>query len=373
MSHEAGRTVVIVGAGGNIGSHLVPHIARMAGVERLVLVDPDAYEARNLASQAIGPDDVGRPKVRVQARRARRIAPALAVVPLAERVEDLPLGWLRADLILGCLDSRAARQTLNRAAWRLGIPWIDGGLLADGLLARIDVYRPSPEAACLECAWDEADYAALEQAYPCDPAAAAAPPTAGPSGLGGLVAALQALECLKLLDERPGRTTGQLVLDAAHHRLLCTVHRRNPACRLAEHVPWRIERLSTGPRGTTLHSLLRRVRDDAPGDPVQLWVEGKRFVRELRCPRCGRTLRLLALAGERAGARCGVCGERLVGSGFGSLDRLSSDELPAEQLERPLCELGLRSGEVVNLARAGEVVHLELGLDRPELDAGGCR
>ena len=30
-----GKSVTIVGAGGNIGSHLVPHIARLAGISRV--------------------------------------------------------------------------------------------------------------------------------------------------------------------------------------------------------------------------------------------------------------------------------------------------------------------------------------------------
>ena len=67
------RSVAIVGAGGNIGSHLVPHIARMQDVERIVLVDPDAYDESNLAGQEIDAGDVGRPKVEVQGDRARRI------------------------------------------------------------------------------------------------------------------------------------------------------------------------------------------------------------------------------------------------------------------------------------------------------------
>src|SRR6185295_15243005 len=39
-------TVVVVGAGGNIGSHAVPHLGRMAGVRRVVLIDRDVYEKK---------------------------------------------------------------------------------------------------------------------------------------------------------------------------------------------------------------------------------------------------------------------------------------------------------------------------------------
>ena len=117
---RAGKHLVVLGAGGNIGSHLVPLLARLPGVTRLTLVDCDRYEEKNLQSQAITPSDVGQPKARVQARRARRINPKLEVVPIVDRLENVPLGCLRGDVILACLDSKESRRCANEIAWRLG-------------------------------------------------------------------------------------------------------------------------------------------------------------------------------------------------------------------------------------------------------------
>ena len=47
------RSIVVAGAGGNTGSHLLPHLARMSGMGRLTLVDPEFYEAGNVAVQNI--------------------------------------------------------------------------------------------------------------------------------------------------------------------------------------------------------------------------------------------------------------------------------------------------------------------------------
>ena len=105
-SDASARHLLVIGAGGNIGSHLVPLLARMPGVGRLTLIDRDYYEARNRVSQDIGDQDVGRAKVQVQAKRARRANTALRVVALHTPVELLPLGALRADMIVTCLDSR---------------------------------------------------------------------------------------------------------------------------------------------------------------------------------------------------------------------------------------------------------------------------
>jgi hypothetical protein len=165
---ETGPCTVVVAGCGNIGSHLVPHLARMAAVERLILVDPDSYERKNLGGQAIRRSDVGRAKATTQAETARAIRPGLDVQAVVDRIENLPLGWLEGSVIASCLDSLAARQSVNEAAWRVGSTWVDAAVDADGRLARVIVYAPSPEAPCLECAWGPSDYAALEQRMPCE-------------------------------------------------------------------------------------------------------------------------------------------------------------------------------------------------------------
>ncbi len=116
------KTIVVAGAGGNIGSHLTGSLARMPEVGRVVLIDRDVYEPRNVANQDIVPPDVGKPKVLVQARRLVEIRPNLEVSAIHAPLESLPLGAWRADLIVACLDSRAARQAVNERAWRLGVP-----------------------------------------------------------------------------------------------------------------------------------------------------------------------------------------------------------------------------------------------------------
>ena len=161
--------VLVVGAGGNIGSHAIPHLARMPRVSRVTLIDSGRYESGNLSAQDIEASDIGKPKAEVQAQRLSRINAGLVVTPMSVAVEDVPLGALRADVIVACLDSRGARLVVNQAAWRLGVPWINAGVDGGGLLARVQTFVPAPNAPCLECAWSQADYDAIEQDYPCQP------------------------------------------------------------------------------------------------------------------------------------------------------------------------------------------------------------
>jgi molybdopterin/thiamine biosynthesis adenylyltransferase len=353
-------TVVVVGAGGNIGSHLIPHLARMAEIGRLILVDRDVYEARNRWNQDAPRRAAGLGKAAVQAERARRVHPGLRVDARRADVETMPMGALRADLILSALDSRRARQAVNQAAWRLGVPWIDAGVQGDGLLVRVTRYAPAEDTPCLECGWDQADYAALEQTYPCT-GTAQAPPTAAPSSLGALAAALLAIECHKQLTRSatPLGTGASLVLDASHLRHYVTAARRNPGCRLGRHAPWPIE----PHRGLDrpLDEFLELGRTRLGGEP-SLAVPGQPFIRQMRCAGCGRLRRPWRLAGRLApgGRRCPGCGAALAAAGFDQTEHLTAAQLPARVRARPLASFGLQRGDVVRLATEHAEAHFEL-------------
>jgi molybdopterin/thiamine biosynthesis adenylyltransferase len=154
------ETVAIVGCG-NIGSHLVGHVARIPLVKRVILVDPDIYQAKNLHGQDIDREDLGSSKVERQAARIRAIRPGLAISAFRDRFEQVPLATFRRSLIASCVDSRGARRDINRAACRLGVTWIDGAVGGSDLLARVAAYPPGTARPCIECEWDDDDYAAI--------------------------------------------------------------------------------------------------------------------------------------------------------------------------------------------------------------------
>ncbi len=368
-SSPVGKSVAIIGLGA-IGSEVVAQVARMSEVTRLILVDHGRYDGSNLQSQAIEVGDVGRPKVDVQARRAARRRPGLVIETFAQRIEDVPLGKLRCDVILACLDSRRARQTVNQAAWRLGIPWIDAGVHAgtDGaLLARVNAYLPGPDQPCLECSWGPEDYT-LEQAYPCQGPASDPAPTGAPTGLGALAASMQVIEAGKILAGQIDRAAigRQILVDAAWNRHFVTIYRPNPECRF-DHETWRIAR--NGMRESQALRLAlglgRRARGDT-GPAVLLQVEGETFVRRLTCQRCGRQEELVHLWRRLPARRrmCPHCRGTLVASGIDMTDGLRAANLEPRVLAMPLRQFGLRAGDVVTLTHDGVAEHVEIGGDR---------
>ena len=360
-------TVVIVGAGGNIGSHVVAHIARLAGIRRIVLVDPDYYSEGNLRGQDMRRRDVGRPKVSVQARRIREIAPKIAIEAVMASVENVPLGHLRADVMLSCVDSRAARRAINALAWRLGVRWIDAGVNGPELLARVNAYTPGPEQVCYLCSWDDRAYETLEQAYPClGDATPSAPATNAPSALGALAAALQALECQKLLagELEHVAVAKQVTVCARTHRELVTTFRPNPRCRF-DHDVWQIDRLVRRADECTVAQALELGRRAVGCDAaVAMKVVDQVFARRLTCLGCGTNREFQPYLFGRLGrtARtCERCGGTMRVAGFDVLEWLRAPELPASVRDASLKSLGVRTGDVLSFAEGERTLHFELG------------
>lgn len=129
-------TVVLVGAGGT-GARLGPDIARllMRG-DKLIVVDPDTVEERNLIRQHFVRGDVGRSKAEVVARRSALSAGAGVEVTAqvaALTAENFPAfnttdtSGRSGTLWIGAVDTRACRQLAARLLCGQQGLWIDAG------------------------------------------------------------------------------------------------------------------------------------------------------------------------------------------------------------------------------------------------------
>jgi molybdopterin/thiamine biosynthesis adenylyltransferase len=337
MFPAKGLHVVVVGAGA-IGSFAIYLVARLLGVARITLVDFDRYVEANLRGQNVFRCDLGELKVAVHACRLRTAFPQLMVTAIPLPVGDVPPGLLRADLILSCVDSRLARQTINSLASRLGVPWIDAGVLASEKLARVNVYVPAASSPCLECAWDEQDYAALEAEYPCGPAVVADNSSDSSAELASLAASLLTIESGKMLngDEGHAAIGHQVTVDARTHRMFTTAYNRNPDCR-CRHGRWELVPLR--------RSLRRFSVAEALAVMGCVSVPGHQFVCASVCPQCG--FRLDGLRLDRPQARCPKCGVRMIAPSFDAMLAQLDASLPQEYQGRSLAQIGLCPGDVV--------------------------
>ena len=121
--------IMVVGAGA-LGNEVLKNLA-LIGIGHVRLIDFDVIENSNLSRSVLfRADDAGKRKAEVASIAARELNPDVEVEAVCGNVlTDIGLGSVREmDLVIGCLDNREARLWVNRMCWKVGTPWIDGGI-----------------------------------------------------------------------------------------------------------------------------------------------------------------------------------------------------------------------------------------------------
>lgn len=127
-------SIAVIGCSGT-GSIVVEQLARL-GVGRLVLVDPDTVEEKNLnriLNTGIDDARAGRPKVEVLAAAIARLGLGQDVLPLRANLlePEVIRRVAECDVAFGCMDGVEGRHTLNRLATFYTLPYFDVGVRLD--------------------------------------------------------------------------------------------------------------------------------------------------------------------------------------------------------------------------------------------------
>jgi adenylyltransferase/sulfurtransferase len=197
-----------------------------------MIVDRDTVEEDNLPKSPLFSDsDIGKPKAQVAAEKLRALDPHASVNFVVGDIQwDVGLSnFIYADIVLGAVDSRLARQQINNRAWLTDTPFIDGGIDGQSLTGRIQAFIPQ-RGPCLECSWYPRDYQLLEREYPCTDNAGRGAPTI--STIAAVISSLEVNEALKLLlgmDDHlePGK---ELRWDLMHNSCIETQIPRRLSC-----------------------------------------------------------------------------------------------------------------------------------------------
>lgn len=127
-------SVAVVGCSGT-GSFVVEELARL-GIGRLVLIDSDCIEEKNLNRIL----NSSKEDAYLQAYKVHSLARAIARMGLNQQVKAMPVNLIteeavlavaECDVIFGCTDSVEARHILNRIATFYCMPYIDVGIRLD--------------------------------------------------------------------------------------------------------------------------------------------------------------------------------------------------------------------------------------------------
>lgn len=360
--------VLVIGAGA-IGNEVLKNLA-LLGVGNILIFDRDTIEMSNLSRSILyRPSDNGEPKASTAARAVREINPSVNVGwRNGDITLDLGLGALRRlDVVIGCLDNREARLSINRACWRVGRPWVDAGI--GQLNGQARVFRPG-HGACYECSFSEEDYRQIR--VPCNVLAskyASEGKIPTTPTIASIVAAVQVQEALKLLDpERwDGRTLAgrEFVFNGTVGAASVVNLRVREDC--YAHAPLDeqllIELDEASAARTTAAELLAAARSMlGPGAVLDLNFE---LAVEMRCPKCEQATRLLRPERKlyREDVQCGRCGHECY---LVTTHTLGADarEYREDFLDLPLAALGVPELDILE-ARGpqGSVRYFELSGD----------
>src|SRR5689334_11562067 len=278
--------VLVIGAGA-LGNEILKNLA-LLGFERIVVVDLDKIEESNLSRTILYRNsDVGSYKADVAAKSMAALAPNAKVKSIvANVVQDCGLrmfAW--SDVIIAGLDNREARLWINRCAWKMNRPWIDGAIEGINGIARVFVPGAAP---CYECTLGETDWKLLEQRMSCNlllreantEGKVATTPT-----ISSVIAGIEVQEAVKLLHGMPTLASSGFVFEGLNHTSYKVEYTASPDC-MSHFTFADVQELPQKSSELTLEDLRKRgAKDLGVADVV---VEFSRdIVRELECPQCG--------------------------------------------------------------------------------------
>jgi len=352
--------VMVVGAGA-LGNEVIKNLVLM-GIGHIFIVDFDVIELANLSRSVLFREsETGRIKAEVAAARAKELNPNVHVQYLHGDVTTaIGLGiFRRMDVIIGCLDNREARLALNRFAYWINKPWVDGAIQEFFGLAR--VFVPG-EGACFECSLTEQARRDLAVRYSCPLLArenillGKVPTT---PTIASIIAAIQAQEALKLIHGKPVQAGQVMHFNGMTNEMHTTAYTPVEDCE-SHWTYGEINELPLRADTTTLGELLRIAQRDLGQDAV---IElDQELVISLSCPQCGTHEEVLepipAVGFNRA--HCPACGLLR--------ETELSHTISGEEtfLSRTLASLGVPALHILRAFNASEYRFYELSGDLQE-------
>jgi len=304
--------VLVVGAGA-LGNEVLKNLT-LLGIGTVYLIDFDHIEQSNLTRSVLFRQrDCGELKAAVAAESMRDLNPDIRVIPRAVNVmTDVGLGLFRdMDVVIGCLDNREARLWVNRSCWKVGTPWIDGGI--QEINGVVKVFVP-PDSACYECGMTDNDYHLISRRYSCpllrqEDLQAGKVPTA--PTISSMIGGLQTQEALKLIHGLPVLAGKALVYNGIANTFYQTSFQRREDCLSHESYPSPLE-LPLRAAEHTVADLFAAVRSATPATAPPLRLELDRdLVVSIDCEHCDSSrpvMRVIQKTDARE-AECAECGQ----------------------------------------------------------------
>ncbi len=352
-------TVLVIGAGA-LGNEVIKNLALM-GIGNILIADFDTIEDSNLSRSVLfRASDRGRRKVDAAAEAVKALNPDVKVKAWHGNINfEMGLGVFRhVDVIVGCLDNREARLSINRFSWAINRPWVDGAI--QELMGIVRVFRPG-EGACYECTLTDMDYQIINLRYSCPLLARqdilmGKVPTTPTSA--SIVAAFETQEALKLIHDMEVQPGKALMINGLTNDIYMTEYPVKEYCMSHSRLEPIEELPEATAAGTTVAEILAIARERL-GDAAVLEFDSELVV-SMTCGACGNVepifKRMARLYEDEA--ICPNCGAKRE---MNMTHRITGDE---DFLERTFAEMDVPPLGIIRARNGSERVYFELTGDK---------
>lgn len=354
-------TILVVGAGA-LGNEVLKNLALM-GIGNLLIADFDTIEDSNLSRSVLFREgDRGRRKVDAAAQRVKELNSDVKVKTWHGNINfEMGLGVFRhVDAIIGCLDNREARLSINRFSYAINRPWVDGAI--QELMGIVRVFWPN-RGACYECTLTDLDYQIINLRYSCPLLARqdilqGKVPTTPTSA--SIVAAMQTQEALKLIHDMEVQPGKAILINGLTNDIYTTEYPVKEMC-MSHSILEPIVPLSQATAvATTLADLLEEARRHL-GPEAILEFDGE-IVTSMNCQGCGQTFPIFKKMARlyESDSVCPNCGGH---RDMNLTHRITGSE---DFLDRTLAEMDVPPLAIIRARNGKERVYLELTGDKEQ-------
>lgn len=349
--------VLVVGAGA-LGNEIIKNLA-LLGVGQVLIADKDKIENSNLSRSVLyRAEDAGKFKAEVAALAARGIYPDIRTHAfVGDIVNDLGLGVYRwADVVIGGLDNREARLSINRNCWRVNRPWIDGAIEQIDGVARVFV----PDGPCYECTMSKRDWDLIQHRRSCNLLTRAEMErgkTPTTPTVSSIIAGVQTQEAVKLLHGMPVIGGRGWVFSGLGTDAYQTEYQRKADCYSHDTLDEVISLDASADELTARELLAIAAKHVGTAVPLEIVRD---VLHKLVCPKCKQETVLFASPGSvKAGAeQCPHCTG--VSREVVSFNKIRGDE---DFIDRTLAQIGVPPFDILIARGPDRSVGFELGTD----------
>jgi adenylyltransferase/sulfurtransferase len=357
--------VLVVGAGA-LGNEIIKNLA-LLGVGNLLIADLDQIENSNLSRSVLyRKADNGQFKAQIAARAAQEIYPDINVQYFnGNVVYDMGLGVFRwADVVLGGLDNREARLSINRNCWRCNKPWVDGAIQQIDGTARVFIPEThplgKPNAPCYECTMSQTDWKLLQLRRSCNLLSKTEMETGKTPTtptISSVIAGVQCQEAIKIIHSMETIAGKGWVFNGLTADSFLTEYQRKESC--YSHDPLQeIVSMDWSAKTTTVRQALQEARRRL-GPAAELEI-ARDVLEKLVCPKCHAEEQLFSSLGKVKSDKvnCPHCagGNREVVT-FYKIRGMESF------MDQTLADIGVPLFDILIARTPGHAVGLELSAD----------